>query len=79
MEVSMMFCGSFMSISEKLLGWFLSPKRQRGFKDVSRKFGYIMQQGTLLDIHGPPNGPFDADFKGPLLKRRLPGSLHGPS
>ena len=35
-------------------------------------FGYIMYQGTLLDLHGPPNGPLngpgEANFWGPLVK-----------
>ena len=40
-------------------------------------------QGTLLDLHGPPNGPLnepsEANFWGPLVKKGPAGSLHGPN
>ena len=40
-------------------------------------------QRTLLDHHGPPNGPqngsCEANFGGPLLKKGPPGPLHGPN
>ena len=40
-------------------------------------------QGTLLDLHGhlsgPLNGPCEADFRGPLLKKGPPLSFHGPN
>ena len=40
-------------------------------------------QGTLLDLHGHPNGPLNgpckADFRGPLVKKGPPGSFHGPN
>ena len=39
-------------------------------------------QGTLLDLHwpqnGPPNGPWEANFWGPLVKKGPAGSHHGP-
>ena len=39
-------------------------------------------QGTLLDLHGPPNGPqngpSEANFRGPIVKKGLAGSFHGP-
>ena len=39
-------------------------------------------QRTLLDHHGPPNGPqngsCEANFGGPLVKKGPPGPLHGP-
>ena len=28
-------------------------------------------QGTLMDLHGPPNGPYEANFRGPLVKKEL--------
>ena len=28
---------------------------------------------------GPLNGPCEADFSGPLLKKGAPGSFHGPN
>ena len=62
MEVSMMFCGSFMGISEKLLGWFLSPKRQRGFKDISRKFQCCFKEVSRI---------FQESFKG--VSRKFQG------
>ena len=39
-----------------------------------------MNQGTLLDLHGPTNGPLngtcEADFRGPLPKKNCPpGSI----
>ena len=40
-------------------------------------------QGTLLDLHGPPNGPLngpsEANFWGSLVKKGTAGSLHGPN
>ena len=43
----------------------------------------IMAQGTLLDLYGPqngpPNGPCEANFWGPLLEKGPPGSLDGPN
>ena len=40
-------------------------------------------QGTLLDLHGPPNGPLngpsEANFWGALVKKGPAGSLHGPN
>ena len=40
-------------------------------------------QGTLLDLQGDPNGPLDgpcqADFWVPFVKKDLPGSPHGPN
>ena len=40
-------------------------------------------QRTLLDLHGPPNGPLngpsEANFWGPLVKKGPAGSLHGPN
>ena len=40
-------------------------------------------QRTLLDHHGPPNGPqngsCEANFGGPLVKKGPPGPLHGPN
>ena len=40
-------------------------------------------QGTLLDLQGDPNGPLDgpceADFWGPFVKKDPPGSPHGPN
>ena len=38
MKVSRVFQGSFKGDSERLLGVFLSPKRQGSFKGVLRKF-----------------------------------------
>ena len=42
----------------------------------------IRAQGTLLDLHwpqnGPQNGPCEAYFRGPLIEKGPPGSLHGP-
>ena len=42
----------------------------------------IRAQGTLLDLHGPQNGPqngpCEANFRGPLIEKGPPGSLHGP-
>ena len=39
-------------------------------------------QGTLLDLHGPPNvpqnGPCEANFRAPLVKKGPAGSDHGP-
>ena len=32
-------------------------------------------QKTLLDLRQPPNGPCDADFRGPLSKKGHLGSL----
>ena len=32
---------------------------------------------NLLDLHGPPNGPREADLGGPLLIEGLTGSLQG--
>ena len=51
---------------------------------VTLLFGLDMHQGTLLllDLHGPRNKllykPCKADFRGPLLKKGPPGSLHIP-
>ena len=43
----------------------------------------IRAQGTLLDLHGPQNGPqngpCEANFRGPLIEKGPPGSLHGPN
>ena len=40
-------------------------------------------QGTLLDLHGHPNGPVhgpcEADLRGPFVKKGAPGSFHGPN
>ena len=35
-------------------------------------------QGTLMDLHGPPNGPYEANFRGPLVKKGPAESLHSP-
>ena len=39
-------------------------------------------QGTLLDLHGPPNipqnGPCEDNFRAPLVKKGPAGSDHGP-
>ena len=36
-----------------------------------------------MDLHGHPNGPLngpcEADFRGPLVKKGPPGSFHGPN
>ena len=38
---------------------------------------------TAMDPHGPPNGPqngpCEANFRGPLVEKGPPGSLHGPN
>ena len=38
--------------------------------------------GTLLDLHGPPNGPqngpSEVNFRGPFVKKGPAGSFHGP-
>ena len=36
-------------------------------------------QETLLNLHGPWNGPWEANFWGPLLKKAPAGSLSGPN
>ena len=36
---------------------------------------YNMNQGTLLDLHGPLNGPCDADFGGALTIKCHPGFI----
>ena len=42
----------------------------------------IRAQGTLLDLHirqdGPQNGPYEANFRGSLIEKGPPASLHGP-
>ena len=59
----------------------------RPFERLVTTFGlswyYNLNQGTLLDLHGPPNGPWngpcEADCGGPLPIKGLPGPLHGPN
>ena len=38
---------------------------------------------AVMDHHGPPNGlqngPCEANFRGPLVKKGPPGPLHGPN
>ena len=36
-------------------------------------------QGTLLDLHGPKNGAWEANFWRPLVKKSRAGSHHGPN
>ena len=48
---------------------------------------YVLERpsapATLLDLHGPSNGPkngpCEANFRGPFVKQGPPGSLDGPN
>ena len=33
-------------------------------------------QGILMDLHGPQDGPYEANYRGPLVKKGPAGSLH---
>ena len=82
-----------LTIFEKML-WFLRKFRvflYFVFSSPSNHVGTLIwslsnctkAQGTLLDLHGPPNGPqngpSEAYFWGPLIKKDPAGFHHGPN
>ena len=61
---------------------FSKPSEHHGTRLWSLLY-FTKVQGTLMDLHGPPNGPLngpcEADFGGPWPIKDPPGSLHGPN
>ena len=72
--------GIFEKISEFLFFIFSGPSNHVG-RLIWSLSNSTKAQGTLLDLHcpqnGPPNGPWEANFWGPLLKKAPAGSLSG--
>ena len=72
----------FEKISEFLSLLFSGPSNNVG-RLIWSLSNSTKAQGTLLDLHwpqnGPPNGPWEANFWGPLVKKGPAGSHHGPN
>ena len=70
----------FEKISEFLFSIFSGPSNHVG-RLIWSLSNSTKAQGTLLDLHGPPNGPqngpSEANFRGPFVKKGPAGSLHG--
>ena len=65
------FCKAVFTFSKK--NTFSKPSEHHGTRLWSLL--YITKvQGTLMDLHGPPNGPCEADFGGPLPIKDPPRS-----
>ena len=74
--------GSFRKFRAFLYFTFFSRSYHVGLLILSLS-NSTKAQGTLLDLHGPTNGllngPSEANFWGPLVKKGPAGSLHGPN
>ena len=70
--------GNFEKISGFSFLIFSSPSKHVGSL-IWSLFNSTKAQGTLLNLHGPLNGPRVANFWRPALKKAPAGSLHGPN
>ena len=70
--------GIFEKISEFLFFIFSGPSNHVG-RLIWSLSNSTKAQGTLLDLHWPQNGPWEANFLGTLVKKDPAGSHHDPN